>query len=218
MAVYKDELHCVYRGHGGDSKLYHIIYDGNTWRSNTMEGSRAESGPALAVFNGELHCAHRGSGGDTQLQHTVYDGQKWTGDKPVTSSNSRSENGPALTVDGYGDLVLTYRGAGGDTNIYFNRFDGKEWRGGAQQTDNSAHTPAFLSLDKDETHLVYRGAGSDDRLWHSGKGISAYAMKNKYSAAGPGLVHYKDPYAKRNQILCVHRGHGPRSQGHSVED
>lgn len=217
LAVYRDELHCVYRGHGGDSKLYHIIYDGDTWRSNTMEGSRADSGPALAVFDGQLHCAHRGSGSDTQLQHTIYDGQKWTGDKPITTEDSTSEHGPALVVDGYGELLLVYRGVGNDECIYYNRYREKQWRGGARQSDQSAHTPAFLPLSKDDTHLVYRGGGNDDRLWHAARG-PAYVMDKKFSAAGPGLIHYKDPYAKRDQILCVHRGHGPRGEGQSVED
>ncbi|QTA37057.1 hypothetical protein [Streptomyces sp. CA-256286] len=206
MAVYKDELHCVYRGSGGDAKLYHIIYDGTSWRSNTMPDKWGDSGPALIVYKDKLHLVRRGTGNDSNLWHAVYDGNQWSGDHPI--SDSYSASGPSMVL--WVDLLnVYYRSTASDTTLEKNVYNGEKWLGAGRMDIASAHTPGALMVNGESIHFVTVGNGSltDQKLYHTS--TKTLPMEGKYSSAGPGLIHYKDPYAKRDQILCVHRGHGP---------
>ncbi|MGW8357701.1 hypothetical protein [Streptomyces wedmorensis] len=110
LAVFRDDLYCVYQGRGDNPDLW--------WTAHRADGSRTEDqpfpahhtlgSPALAVFRDRLYCAHRGGSGDWGIALTSYDSGSWTPDRPVP--HAESVYGPALAVF-RGALHLAYADA-----------------------------------------------------------------------------------------------------------
>ncbi|MEO3756351.1 hypothetical protein [Streptomyces sp. B6B3] len=76
LAVYRDELHCVYRTNQDSRDLYHTRFDGTTWDEGfKIEGkNKSDDGPALVVYRDKLHCVFRSSDSSENLYHMSYEG------------------------------------------------------------------------------------------------------------------------------------------------
>jgi hypothetical protein len=94
LAVYRDELHCVYRTNEASRDLYHTRFDGTTWDEGfKIEGkNKSDDGPGLVVYRDKLHCVFRSSDSSENLYHMSYDGSWGYADK----LDHVSSQGPGL--------------------------------------------------------------------------------------------------------------------------
>jgi hypothetical protein len=118
LAVFRDQLHMVWRGVITDHKLYHAVFDWTSGWSDVEVINFPNVGcsvaPALAAYNGRLHMVWNGWDdlGPTgyarqRLWHTTFDGSHWAQGEDL---NSFSAAAPAMAVAN-GRLYLVWRGA-----------------------------------------------------------------------------------------------------------
>jgi hypothetical protein len=107
LAVFGGKLHCVHRGSGSDTALWHTTFNGSSWSTDTeIREHYSLEGPALAVFDSKLYCIHRGHGnGDQHLWWSHFNGSSW----------SRDTRFPGHT-NGAGPTAIAYRDANAETN------------------------------------------------------------------------------------------------------
>jgi hypothetical protein len=136
LAVYRDQLHMVWRGADGNEGIWHAsnatldpTADNNGWSTQEpVPGVATNDIPALAVYQDRLHMAWRGIAGDTGLWHTSFGDDGWRPQDPVRSpvGGMASAAGPSLATYG-GRLHMVWRGIPDDLNLCHSTFDGQGW-------------------------------------------------------------------------------------------
>ncbi|MFF3091609.1 hypothetical protein ACFVRB_42205 [Streptomyces nojiriensis] len=257
LAVFRDDLYCVYEGSGDDPDLWWTAHraDGSRSEDQPFPGHHTLGSPALAVFQDRLYCAHRGGSGDWGMSLTSYDGDAWTPDRPVP--DAESVYGPALAVfrdalhlayadaaqrimvttsrDGRswtppepvpgcattrspalavydGNLHLLY-GNPKDGAIHWTRLRGTTWTSEGALPGHRTRSNIGLAVFDGKLMCVHRDPARQQLWWSAfdGSGWSTdTAMPGHSSKYGPALAVYRDRTGTRDQLLCVHRGHGQR--------
>lgn len=124
VAVFNEELHMVYQS--GDSRaIYHITFDGNTWRTSNNPTAWTSDTPALVAYRTSLLMVHRGKS-DEGMYYCTYNGNSWSTDTRIP--NMTSSMGPGLAV--FGDEVfMVHRSGLNNGELYYSIYNGSGWRG-----------------------------------------------------------------------------------------
>ncbi|MFC8528027.1 hypothetical protein [Nocardia sp. NPDC057227] len=219
LATYRDKLYCVHRG--ADQWLWCTVYNGSTWTTDTRLPGNPETGtgPALAVYRDRLYCVYRGAG-DHSLWYASFDGSSWSGHRKLDGAPESLTN-PALAV--YQDRLYCVHRGYGDATLWYTAFDGTRWSTDRKITGapQSADGPALVVFDN-KLFCVKRGHGDETLWWLSFDGSNWSSTRSfpygNQSAAGPALSTYRDKHGTRDQIMCVHRGHGASRSGDAERD
>ncbi|MEU9198139.1 hypothetical protein [Streptomyces hundungensis] len=215
LAVFNGKLHCVHRGHGSDTQLWHATFDGTSWSADTKLPAHSSSvGPALAVFGGKLHMLHKGGSTDSQLWHATFDGTRWSTDTKLPAHSTASN--PALAEYG-GKLHLVHRGST-DTQLWHATFNGTSWSPDTKLPAHSSLEGPSLAVFDNRLYCVHRGhGGGDQQLWWASYNGSSWSADQMFpghsSGAGPAAVVYRDKNGTQDQLMVVHRGYGARAAG-----
>ncbi|WP_051715931.1 hypothetical protein [Streptomyces bikiniensis] len=214
LAVFQDKLYCVHRG-AGDDQLWYTVFDGSSWSSDTKMPGFSRTGPALAVYRDRLYCVHRGAG-DPQLWWMTFDGSSWSDDHKFPDWQATASE-PGLAV--YRDrLYCVHQGADTNTTLWWTRFDGSSWTKDEEiVTSSGKHrtsTGAALEVFQDKLYCAHRGAHTDTNMYWLTFDGSTWSPDQKFpshqTASDPALIAYRDKHApsdRKDQLLCVHRGH-----------
>lgn len=200
LAVFRDDLYCVYQGQGDDPSLW--------WTAHRADGSRSEDqpfpahhtlgGPALAVFQERLYCAHRGGSGDWGIALTSYDGSTWTPDQPVP--HAETVYGPALAV--FRDaLHLAYADATQRIMITTSR-DGRSWTTPEPVPDCATTRSPALAVYDGALHLLHGNPKDGAIHWSRLRGTgwaSEGALPGHRTRSNIGLAVFD------GKLMCVHR-------------
>ncbi|MFD7835345.1 hypothetical protein [Streptomyces sp. NPDC059761] len=200
LAVFRDDLYCVYQGRGDDPSLW--------WTAHRAEGGRSEDrplpahhtlgGPALAVFQDRLYCAHRGGSGDWGIALTSYDGSTWTPDRPVP--HAESVYGPALAV--FRDaLHLAYADAAQRIMVTTSR-DGRIWTPPEPVPGCATTRSPALAVYEGDLHLLHGNPKDGAIHWsrlHGTGWTSEGALPGHRTRSSIGLAVFD------GKLMCVHR-------------
>ncbi|MFB7256239.1 hypothetical protein [Streptomyces nojiriensis] len=209
LAVYRDRLYCAHRGGSGDWGMALTSYDGDAWTSDRpVPDAESVYGPALTVFRDALHLAYADAAQRIMVT-TSRDGRSWTPPEPVPGcATTRS---PALAVYD-GDLHLLY-GNPKDGAIHWTRLRGTAWTSEGALPGHRTRSNIGLAVFDGKLMCVHRDPARQQLWWSAfdGAGWSTdTAMPGHSSKYGPALAVHRDRTGTRDQLLCVHRGHGQR--------
>ncbi|WP_405792471.1 hypothetical protein [Streptomyces sp. NBC_01506] len=200
LAVFRDDLYCVYQGRGDNPSLW--------WTAHRSDGTRSDDrsfpahhtlgSPALAVFQDRLYCAHRGGSGDWGIALTSYDGGTWTPDRPVP--HAESVYGPALAV--FRDaLHLAYADAAQRIMVTTSR-DGRVWTIPAPVPGRATTRSPALAVYDGALHLLH-GNPKDGAIHWSQLRDTAWtfdgALPGHRTRSNIGLAVFD------GKLTCVHR-------------
>ncbi|MFK0256274.1 hypothetical protein [Streptomyces sp. NPDC090445] len=200
LAVFHDDLYCVYQGRGDDPDLW--------WTALRADGSRSEDqpfpahhtlgSPALAVFQDSLYCAHRGGSGDWSIALTSYDGGTWRPDRPVP--NAESVYGPALAVF-HDALHLAYADAAQRIMVTSSR-DGRSWTAPEPVPGCATTRSPALAVYDGALHLLHGNPKDGAIHWSRLRGTtwtSEGALPGHRTRSNIGLAVFD------GKLMCVHR-------------
>ncbi|MFF1561665.1 hypothetical protein [Streptomyces sp. NPDC058279] len=219
-AVYGDMLHCVHKGNG-DTNLWGTgRRAGTDWLPDaTFPRHATSTGPALATFQGRLYCVHRGSGSDANLWYTSIgqDGRGWNNDQAIPGAATSSN--PALAV--YNNKLYCVHRGNGDASMWYTTFDGSSWSRDTLIPNVATVAGPAVAVFKGKLYVVHRG-NHDQSLWWTTFNGSSWSRDTEFpqhaSGAGPALIVYRDPYGTEDQLMCVHRGFGTKSNPDNASD
>ncbi|EQD86721.1 hypothetical protein A8924_7096 [Saccharopolyspora erythraea NRRL 2338] len=185
--------------------------DGEGWGSPVNLGIdfRTSAVPAMASWNFPL-IAYRDVDGDRLWWSWLQGHGAWA---PRREMGFGSADGPALAV--LNDVpYCVFRGTGDDTRLYWSKLNIEpvEWTAPAPLGNHFSATSPALAVLNGTLYCVHRGS-SDEKLWWTSFNGETWtpdqALPNHYSKATPALTAYRDPkHGTKDQLLCVHRGHG----------
>ncbi|WP_405922328.1 hypothetical protein [Streptomyces sp. NBC_00122] len=200
LAVFRDDLYCVYQGRGDDPDLW--------WTAHRADGSWSEDlpfpahhtlgSPALAVFQDRLYCAHRGGSGDWSIALSSYDGGTWRPDRPVP--NAESVYGPALAV--FRDaLHLAYADAAQRIMVTTSR-DGRSWTAPEPVPGCATTRSPALAVYDGALHLLHGNPKDGAIHWSRLRGTTwtlEGALPGHRTRSNIGLAVFD------GKLMCVHR-------------
>ncbi|WP_329625267.1 glycoside hydrolase [Streptomyces sp. NBC_01255] len=209
LAVYEDRLYCAHRGGSGTWGMALTSYDGDAWGPDQpVPYAESVYGPALAVFQDALHLAYA-EAGQRIMVTTSRDGHTWTTPEPVPGcATTRS---PALAV--YDGALHLLHGNPKDGAIHWSRLRGETWTSEGALPGHRTRSNIGLAVFDDKLICVHRDPARQ-RLWWSSYDGTRWStdaeVPDHSSKYGPALAAYRDRTGTRDQLLCVHRGHGQR--------
>ncbi|MFJ1898773.1 hypothetical protein [Streptomyces sp. NPDC088115] len=200
LAVFGDDLYCVYQGRGDDPGLRWTVHraDGSRSEDQAFPAHHTLGSPALAIFQDRLYCAHRGGSGDWGIAVTSCDGGTWTPDLPVP--HAESVYGPALAV--FRDsLHLAYADAAQRIMVTTSR-DGHNWTAPEPVPGCATTRSPALAVHDGTLHLLHGnpkdGAIHWSRLRDTGW-TSEGALPGHRTRSNIGLAVFD------GKLMCVHR-------------
>ncbi|WP_328622804.1 hypothetical protein [Streptomyces sp. NBC_00354] len=200
LAVFRDDLYCVYQGQGDDPGLWWTAHhaDGSWSDDQPFPAHHTLGAPALAVFRDRLYCAHRGGSGDWAMALTSFDGDTWTPDRPVPYAES--VYGPALAV--FRDsLYLAYADAAQRIMVTTSR-DGRSWTAPEAVPGSSTTRSPALAVYDGALHLVHGNPKDGAIHWarlHGTTWTSEGALPGHRTRSNIGLAVFD------GRLMCVHR-------------
>ncbi|MFJ8923528.1 hypothetical protein ACIREK_29120 [Streptomyces sp. NPDC102415] len=200
LAVFGDDLYCVYQGRGDNPGLRWTVHRGDgSWSEDQPFPSHHTLGsPALAVFRNRLYCAHRGGSGDWGIALTSHDSGTWTPDQPVP--HAESVYGPALAVF-RGALHLAYADAAQRIMVTTSR-DGRSWTPPEPVPGCATTRSPALAVYNDTLHLLHSNPKDGAIHWsrlHDTRWTSEGALPGHRTRSNIGLVVFD------GKLMCVHR-------------
>ncbi|MFD3467093.1 hypothetical protein ACFWWM_12110 [Streptomyces sp. NPDC058682] len=200
LAVFRDDLYCVYQGRGDDPALWWTAHrsDGSWSEDQPFPAHHTLGSPALAVFQDRLYCAHRGGSGDWGMALTSYDGDTWTPDRPVP--DAESVYGPALAV--FRDaLHLAYADAAQRIMVTTSR-DGRSWTTPEPVPGCATTRSPALAVYDGNLHLLYGNPKDGAIRWSTLRDTtwtSEGALPGHRTRSNIGLAVFDC------KLMCVHR-------------
>ncbi|MFJ6464923.1 hypothetical protein ACIQM0_28505 [Streptomyces sp. NPDC091387] len=207
LAVFRDRLHCAHRGGSGDWGIALTSYDGGTWTPDRpVPHAESVYGPALAVFRDTLHLAYADAAQRIMIT-TSADGYSWTTPEPVPGcATTRS---PALAV--YDDALHLLHGNPKDGAIHWSRLRDTGWASEGALPGHRTRSNIGLAVFDGKLMCVHRDPARQQLWWSAfdGAGWSTDTeLPGHNSKYGAALAVHRDATGTRDQLLCVHRGHG----------
>ncbi|WP_329586343.1 exo-alpha-sialidase [Kitasatospora sp. NBC_01250] len=200
LAVFRDDLYCVYQGRGDDPDLWWSAHraDGSWSEDQPFPAHHTLGSPALAVFQDRLYCAHRRGSGDWSIALTSYDGRTWEPDQPVP--HAESVYGPALAV--FRDaLHLAYADAAQRIMVTTSR-DGRSWTAPEPVPGCATTRSPALAVYDGALHLLH-GNPKDGAIHWSRLRDTTWtpegALPGHRTRSNIGLAVFD------GKLMCVHR-------------
>ncbi|UQX04711.1 exo-alpha-sialidase [Streptomyces sp. RerS4] len=200
LAVFGDDLYCVYQGRGDNPGLWWTVHrgDGSWSEDQTFPAHHTLGSPALAVFQDRLYCAHRGGTGDWGIAVTSYDGDTWTPDQPVP--HAESVYGPALAV--FRDaLHLAYADAA-QRIMVTTSLDGRNWTAPEPVPGCATTRSPALAVYDGTLHLLHGNPKDGAIHWSQLRDtgwIAEGALPGHRTRSNIGLA------VLDGKLMCVHR-------------
>ncbi|MEU6663068.1 sialidase family protein [Streptomyces sp. NPDC046821] len=200
LAVFRDDLYCVYQGEGDDPALWWTAHhaDGSWTDDQPFPSHHTLGSPALAVYKDRLYCAHRGGSGSWGMALTSYDGSTWSPDQPIPYAES--VYGPALAV--YQDtLHLAYAEAGQQIMTTTSQ-DGHTWTTPTPVPGGATTRSPALAVYDGALHLLHSNPKDGAIHWSHLRGTtwtSEGALPGHRTRSNIGLGEFD------GKLICVHR-------------
>ncbi|WP_197039987.1 hypothetical protein [Nocardia sp. NRRL WC-3656] len=222
LAVFDGALHCVHKGNGTvDSWWTKKTSSTGTWSQDQVIARHAtDAGPALAVFKNKLYCVRRGSGSDKNLWWSTLASSSSNWSRDAAIPGAASDSNPALAVfrdsSGVEKLYCVHKGNGSDKSLWYTTTtDGQNWSADRKFPNHGTNAGPALAVFKNKLYCVHRG-NRDQSLWwtrldsHNSTWTPDRELSQHASHAGPALIVYRDKNSTKDQLMCVHRGYGPK--------
>jgi hypothetical protein len=203
LGVLGTTLYAAWKGEWSDPRLFFAKFNGTTWENQIqILNAYSDVGPALcALSSTQLVAAWKSI--DQSLYYAVYNGSHWT--TPSQIPGVASSVGPSLALYN-GKVYAIWKGEGTDQSLWYASFDGSKWSGqtaGSSQTQipnvGSSVGPSLATVGN-KLYAVWKGAGTDERLWYasydgskwSGQtaGSSQTQIPNAASSVGAAIAEF----------------------------
>ncbi|TDY16725.1 hypothetical protein B0G81_7820 [Paraburkholderia sp. BL6665CI2N2] len=223
LAMFNNQLWCVYRSGGGKNKLCYCITPpqrtgvGRPWSGEIeIPDQTTVEGPALAVFKDRLYCVYVGTGGDNSLYYTYWSNvnSSWSDAKKFPKHYSAYD--PALAVF-QGKLWCVYVQNARDDKLHYVTLDDvdAEWSTDEPFSNHFSAAGPALAASKRMLLCVHRGGGTDERLrettydydgnmWSADKLLLTGITHTERSSDGPGLTFRED----QSSFVVAYKGAG----------
>jgi hypothetical protein len=197
------ELYQVWKGSGGDTRMWFSTFDGTSWadQQSLPDPMRTDARPGAAYIAGKLWVVWKLAGGDS-IYYSTYSGA-WTEQQQLSLPNYpvRTTDGPAIA--GFDNLVYMMWKGSPDSGLYWTNYNPEttQWLP-QQQLPSSMQSTAGPGLASFSTPVqtstlcaAWKGSG-DYYLYYSfltSGGSTTWTTRQQMPTAilsddGPGLV------------------------------
>ena len=198
LGVLGTSLYAAWKGEWSDPRLFFAKFNGTTWENQIqIPNAYSDVGPALcALSSTQLVAAWKSI--DQSIYYAIYNGSHWT--TPSQIPGVASSVGPSLALYG-GKVYAIWKGEGTDQSLWYASFDGSKWSGqaaGSSQTqipNVGSSVGASLATVGTKLYAVWKGEGTDQRLWYASYDGTKWSGQTQISGAsssvGAAIAEFK---------------------------